>query len=57
MIEDPFLSKYSCLIIDDAHERTISIDLILGLIKAILTQRNDFKIIVTSTSTDIALFE
>jgi HrpA-like RNA helicase len=30
---DRLLSKYSCLIIDEAHERTISIDVILGLIK------------------------
>ena len=30
---DPILSKYSCLVIDEAHERTISIDVILGLVK------------------------
>lgn len=33
---DPILSKYSCLVIDEAHERTISIDVILGLIKQLL---------------------
>jgi ATP-dependent helicase HrpA len=33
LTEDPLLSKYSCLVIDEAHERTISIDVILGLIK------------------------
>jgi len=51
------LSKYSCLVIDEAHERTISIDVILGLIKTLLSQRKDFKIIVTSASMDIQLFE
>lgn len=57
LTEDPILSKYSCLVIDEAHERTISIDVILGLIKELLTKRKDFKIIVTSASMDIALFE
>jgi ATP-dependent helicase HrpA len=33
LTEDPVLSRYSCLIIDEAHERTISIDVILGLVK------------------------
>jgi HrpA-like RNA helicase len=33
LTEDPILSNYSCLVIDEAHERTISIDVILGLIK------------------------
>jgi HrpA-like RNA helicase len=51
------LSKYSCLVIDEAHERTISIDVILGLIKELLSKRDDFKIIVTSASMDIQLFE
>mgnify|MGYP000606653491 CR=1 FL=1 len=53
---DPRLSKYCCLVIDEAHERTISIDVILGLIKKLLTLRNDFKIIVTSASMDTDLF-
>jgi ATP-dependent helicase HrpA len=33
LTEDPVLSRYSCLVIDEAHERTISIDVILGLVK------------------------
>jgi ATP-dependent helicase HrpA len=53
---DPQLSKYCCLVIDEAHERTISIDVILGLIKNLLTLRKDFKIIVTSASMDTELF-
>lgn len=43
--------------IDEAHERTISIDVILGMIKGLLSKRNDFKVIVTSASMDIQLFE
>lgn len=55
--EDPLLSKYSCLVIDEAHERTISIDVILGLVKQLLNQRKDFKVIITSASMDTPLFE
>ena len=54
---DPILSKYCCLVIDEAHERTISIDVILGLIKKLLKERKNFKIIVTSASMDIELFK
>ena len=54
--EDPLLTKYSCLVIDEAHERTISIDVILGLVKELLKQRKDFKVIITSASMDIPLF-
>lgn len=55
--EDPLLEKYSCLVIDEAHERTISIDVIIGLIKNILSKRGNFKVIITSATLDSALFE
>jgi len=55
--EDSVLSKYCCLVIDEAHERTISIDVILGLIQKLLKNRKDFKIIVTSASMDTDLFK
>lgn len=56
MIVDPLLSQYSCLIVDEAHERTISIDVILGLLKNILEKRKDFKVIITSASMNIEKF-
>lgn len=43
--------------IDEAHERTISIDVIIGMVKGLLQKRKDFKVIVTSASMDIQLFE
>lgn len=46
------LSKYCCLVVDEAHERTISIDVILGRIKHIINHRKNFKVIVTSASLD-----
>ena len=54
---DPILSKYCCLVIDEAHERTISIDVILGLIKMLLSRRKGFKVIITSASMDTELFK
>ena len=53
---DRTLSQYSCLIIDEAHERTISIDVILGLVKELQKVRKGFKVIVTSASLDGKLF-
>lgn len=54
---DPLLTKYSCLIIDEAHERTISIDIITGFVSSILEQRKDFKVIITSATLDTDMFE
>ncbi|GMM32729.1 DEAH-box RNA helicase [Saccharomycopsis crataegensis] len=49
-LTDPTLSKYSCIIIDEAHERTLNTDILLGLFKDILSRRMDLKIIITSAT-------
>ena len=49
---DRLLSKYKAIIIDEAHERTLNIDFILGYLKAILNKRPDLKIIITSATMD-----
>lgn len=49
---DRFLEKYDCIIIDEAHERSLNIDFLLGYIKKILPKRPDLKIIVTSATID-----
>ncbi|MCP3688760.1 MAG: DEAD/DEAH box helicase, partial [Gammaproteobacteria bacterium] len=49
---DRWLSRYSCLIIDEAHERSLNIDLLLGFIKQLLPRRPDLKLIVTSATID-----
>lgn len=53
---DPWLSKYSLLMVDEAHERSLNIDFILGLLKRVLTERHDFKIIVSSATINTDLF-
>ncbi|WP_129359921.1 MULTISPECIES: ATP-dependent RNA helicase HrpA [Micrococcaceae] len=49
---DPLLKKYSAIIIDEAHERSLNIDFILGYLKRILPQRPDLKLIITSATID-----
>jgi RNA helicase HrpA len=53
---DYLLSKYSCIIIDEAHERSLNIDFILGLLKRILEERDDFKVIISSATINTSIF-
>jgi ATP-dependent helicase HrpA len=56
MQRDPLLRNYDTLIIDEAHERSLNIDFLLGYIKRILPQRPDLKVIVTSATIDLESF-
>src|SRR5690625_4516861 len=49
---DPQLRKYSAIIIDEAHERSLNIDVILGYLKNLLPQRPDLKVVITSATID-----
>lgn len=49
---DPFLQHYDTLIIDEAHERSLNIDFILGYLKQLLPKRPDLKVIITSATID-----
>ncbi len=53
---DPLLSEYNCLIIDEAHERSLNIDFLLGYLKGLLARRPDLKLIITSATIDTAAF-
>ena len=53
---DPWLSKYCFMIIDEAHERSLTIDFILGLLKRVLESRRDFKVIVSSATINAEVF-
>lgn len=54
--QDRFLESYDTLIIDEAHERSLNIDFLLGYLKRILPRRPDLKVIVTSATIDVARF-
>ncbi|MDR2364077.1 MAG: ATP-dependent RNA helicase [Spirochaetaceae bacterium] len=53
---DPYLSKYGCLLVDEAHERSLNIDFILGLLKRILEMRPEFKVIISSATINAEVF-
>ncbi|PJK09067.1 ATP-dependent RNA helicase HrpA [Lysobacteraceae bacterium NML95-0200] len=53
---DRWLSRYDTLIIDEAHERSLNIDFLLGYLKGLLAKRPDLKLIVTSATIDTARF-
>ena len=53
---DPLLAAYDTLIIDEAHERSLNIDFLLGYLKALLPRRPDLKLIITSATLDAERF-
>ena len=53
---DPLLSEYNCIIIDEAHERSLNIDFLLGYLKTLLAKRKDLKLIITSATIDTQTF-
>ncbi|NTS77360.1 ATP-dependent RNA helicase HrpA [Catenovulum sp. SM1970] len=56
MQHDRFLNQYDTIIIDEAHERSLNIDFILGYLKQLIDKRKDLKIIITSATIDVERF-
>lgn len=53
---DSMLSKYTTIIVDEAHERSLNIDFILGLLKELLKNRPEFRLIISSATINPAVF-
>lgn len=53
---DPDLRRYDTLMIDEAHERTLNIDFLLGYLRQRLTRRRDLKVVISSATLDVARF-
>jgi ATP-dependent helicase HrpA len=56
LAQDRFLSAYDTLIIDEAHERSLNIDFLLGVLRQLLPRRPDLKVIITSATIDVERF-
>ncbi|KAF2010143.1 P-loop containing nucleoside triphosphate hydrolase protein [Aaosphaeria arxii CBS 175.79] len=57
MLVDPLLKRYSVVMVDEAHERSLSSDVLLGLLKKVVRRRGDLRVVVASATLDAERFK
>jgi len=53
---DPSFSRYSAIIVDEAHERGVDVDVLMGMLKNVLAKRSDLKVVIMSATLDVGVF-